>query len=214
LISQYADKCHFQLQSNDLTRSVYPFDFLLDIYFSVSSSSLNQTATVTNTSEDAMPASLGYHPGFQWPLPSTNRSRKQEHILQFSADENAPIRRPVNRLLSLATEPNPVRERILTLSDELFRPGAIVFDQLASRSVWFGVPGEPGVRLDFEMPHLGLWMIPGRNFLCIEPWQGHACPEDFAGDILEKPGMIHLNPGDSFSRTMTITVNASDQSFQ
>jgi galactose mutarotase-like enzyme len=187
----------------------YPFDFILDVCFVVKGGSVEQTARVTNVGQEIMPASIGFHPGFRWPLPSPSPDAelpRDEHLLLFEADEYAPVRRPVNRLLSRRSEPTPIVDRRLRLSDGLFAGGAIIFDKLASRSIWFGIIGEPGVRLDFDTPHLGLWMLPGARFLCIEPWQGYACPEDFSGEILEKPGMIHLNPGESFSRQMVITV--------
>ena len=55
-------------------------------------------------------------------------------------------------------------------------------------------------------PHLGLWMRPGGDFLCIEPWAGMASPPDFDGDILEKPWMILIPPGESRRAGYTVTV--------
>lgn len=216
VLSRDGNQCSMQLRSDECTRLTYPFEFVLDVCFVLQAGRVEQTARVTNVGHDVMPASLGFHPGFQWPLPSRtleDRSAKDRHVVIFQHDEFAPVRRPVDRLLFKESEPSPVINRRLPLSDDLFDKGAIVFDQLRSQSVWYGVPGRQGVRVDFDTPHLGLWMIPGAKFLCIEPWQGHACPEGFAGEILDKPGMIHLNPGESFFRQMVITVNASDSEF-
>jgi len=211
VLSCDGNQCLMQLQSDDRTRLVYPFEFLLEVRIVVTNGRVEQTARVTNMDHEVMPASLGFHPGFQWPLPALSpkgQMGKERHVVVFQDDEFAPVRRPVNRLLSKESEPSPVSNRRLSVSDNLFRKGAIILDQLRSRSVWFGVPEEQGVRVDFDTPYLGLWAIPGADFLCIEPWQGHACPEDFVGELLEKPGMIHLNPGESFSHQMAITVNA------
>ena len=211
--SQAADRCLLRLVSDEQTRASYPFDFQLDVAFRVDGNKLCQTATVTNTGPDIMPASIGFHPGFQWPLPSVADGTPQKHVVLFAGDEPAPVKRLEGHLLSASRFPSPVEGRCLALSHGLFAMGAVIFDRLASRSLWFGVPGSPGVQIDFpDLPHLGLWMLPGARFLCIEPWQGHACPEGFEGEILAKPGMIHLAPGASFSRRLEITVGVPPRS--
>jgi galactose mutarotase-like enzyme len=69
----------------------------------------------------------------------------------------------------------------------------LIFDQLKSRAVNFGVPGEPSIRIRFpDLPHLGVWTKPGAGFLCIEPWQGYAAPLGFAGELKDKPGGVLL----------------------
>ncbi len=45
------------------------------------------------------------------------------------------------------------------------------------------------------MPQLGIWMKPGAGFICIEPWHGFASPEDFDGELKDKPGMTLVAPG-------------------
>jgi len=85
--------------------------------------------------------------------------------------------------------------------DGLFEKGALVFDKLASRSLIYG----DAVRVAFpHMPHLGIWTIPGAGYVCIEPWQGHASPEDFDGELADKPGMVAIMPGATESFGMSI----------
>ena len=84
----------------------------------------------------------------------------------------------------------------LMLSEDLFVDDVLFLDQVASRRVDYVSPEGPAVRVRFSgMPHLGLWSKPGAGFLCIEPWQGHAAPEGFAGDLAKKPGMISIAAG-------------------
>ena len=59
-----------------------------------------------------------------------------------------------------------------------------------------------GLNLAWEgFPHLGVWTKPNLGpegtpaFLCIEPWQGYADPEGFAGEFTEKPGSFLVAPG-------------------
>jgi len=45
-------------------------------------------------------------------------------------------------------------------------------------------------------PELGVWSKPdGAPFVCIEPWHGTGSPSDFDGEFADKPGLMHLAPG-------------------
>lgn len=210
VISLEDDSCCLSLASDDLTRARYPFDFRLDMRFKLDAGRLWQTATVTNAGSQTMPASFGFHPGFQWPLPSDSAARQEAYEIIFTQAESAPIRRLANNLLADCSFSTPVMGRRLPLSPEHFQLGSVIFDRLCSRSLWFGTPDRSGVRIDFpDCPYLGLWMLPGAAFLCIEPWQGYPCPEGFHGDIMEKPGMIHLAAGESFSRSIGISTGVA-----
>jgi galactose mutarotase-like enzyme len=59
------------------------------------------------------------------------------------------------------------------------------------------------------MPHLGVWTKPGSGFICIEPWQGHADPEGFEGELASKPGIVLIQPGGTRNFTMTITIDSA-----
>ncbi|ANY84771.1 hypothetical protein BB934_38040 (plasmid) [Microvirga ossetica] len=197
------DHCVLVYTANDQTRESYPFDFRLQVSFELSDASLVQRATVTNLGDDDMPSSVGFHPGFQWPLPSSGTSGREKHVVMFERHEDHPVRRISDCGLEPPVHPTPVFHQEIHLDDELFRAGAIVFDRLRSRKAWFGVPGLEGVRIDLcDMPHLGLWTLPPANFLCIEPWQGYGDPKDFTGQLLDKPGMVRLAPGASYTRTI------------
>ena len=201
LVSSGTEHCTWRLEASEATRRQYPFGFRLDITYRIEAGVLEMTAAVTNTGGDAMPAAFGFHPALRWPLPYGKP--RAAHEIVFERDEPAPIRRPVDGLLSLAQYPTPVRDRRLVLRDDLFEAGAMVFDGLASRSLVYG----EALRVSFpHMPHLGIWTKPGAGFVCIEPWQGHASPEDFDGDLADKPGMIAIMPGTTESFAMSIAL--------
>ena len=48
-----------------------------------------------------------------------------------------------------------------------------------------------------DFPHAALWTRPHAPFLCLEAWTGYSDPEEFAGDLFDKPGMRALEPGES-----------------
>ena len=199
-----------RLAPDDDKRRQFPFDLQLDVDFTLVDGVLHQTATVINVDDGPAVASVGFHPGFAWPSPAAPAVASTAYVVDFMVDESSSVHRIVGGYLSGATAANPVMERRLALDPELFRNDAIVFKDVASRSVWFGVPGHTGVRVGFDCPTLALWMRPGGRYLCIEPWQGHHCPEGFAGDVMDKPGMVALAPGGSFSRTMSIEIDVQE----
>jgi galactose mutarotase-like enzyme len=202
LVGSDAASCTWRLESSEATRRQYPFEFRLDVTYRIEGATLHMEARVTNTGAAVMPASFGFHPALRWPLPyGTSRAA---HEIVFERDEPAPIRRPIDGLLSAAQFATPVRDRHLLLHDDLFEDGALVFDTLASRSVLYG----EAIRVDFpRMPHLGIWTKPGAGYVCIEPWQGHASPEGFDGELADKPGVIAITPGATESFGMSIGVS-------
>jgi galactose mutarotase-like enzyme len=154
-----------------------------------------------------MPMSFGFHPAFRWPL--APHERREDYEIRFEADEPAPIRRAAGGLLTSERLASPVEGRVLQLKDSLFEEGAIVFDALDSRSVTYGPRRAPAVRIDFRnMPHLGIWAKPGAPFVCIEPWQGYAAPTGFAGELIDKPGIVSVSAGASAAYEMSIELMA------
>jgi len=204
LVASDAAHCTWRLEASAATRRHYPFDFRLDVTYRIEGAALYMTAEVSNTGDGVMPASFGFHPALRWPLPYGKP--RAAHEIVFERDEPAPVRRPIDGLLSSVRYPTPVRDRRLVLHDGLFEDGAIVFDRLASRSLVYGEL----VRVAFpRMPHLGIWTKPGAGYVCIEPWQGHASPEGFDGELADKPGMVAIPPGASESFGMSIEVVGS-----
>ena len=190
LVSSDTARCTWRLEASEATRRQYPFEFRLDVTYAIEGGALQITAEVANRGDGVMPASFGFHPALRWPLPY-GRPRAAHEIV-FEQEEPAPIRRPVDGLLSSACYPTPVRGRRLVLHDSLFEDGAIVFDRLASRRLVYG----DALSVSFpRMPHLGIWTKPGAGFVCIEPWHGFASPESFDGELADKPGIVRIPPG-------------------
>jgi galactose mutarotase-like enzyme len=196
----------FRLSADEATLAVYPFRFELDVNFSLEDSSLAVTSWIRNLDVREMPASLGYHPAFVWPLPYGED--RAAHFIEFEANEPAPIRcLDGNGLLSPQGSPTPVMNRRLTLRDELFAADALVFDKIVSRTVTYGSEVGPRIAVSFPgVPYLGLWTKPGARFICIEPWQGVTDPQGFNGEFKDKPGCVRLPPGAAAAIGMTITL--------
>lgn len=211
LVERSAAAATFQLEDDDATRAAYPFAFRLDIRFAIDGAALSIVAALSNPGDAPLPASFGFHPALRWPLPGG--APRAAHRLQFAREETAPIRRiDAAGLIRPDPAPTPVVARALALDDALFVDDALIFDRLASRSLVYGAPGATGLEIGFpDMPHLGIWTKPGAGFLCIEPWQGMADPQGFAGAFRDKPGVIAVAPG--ATRRFTMRIAIADRAF-
>ncbi|NLH81499.1 MAG: aldose 1-epimerase family protein [Phyllobacteriaceae bacterium] len=194
-----------RLEASAATRQNWPFDFRLDVRHALVGPRLTTTATLTNLSDEPMPAAFGFHPAFRWPL--AGAGPRSHHVVRFATAEPAPVRRlDADGLLTAQPRPTPVEGDLLPLSDDLFAEDALIFDQPVSRRLTYG-GGDVRLTIEFpDMPHLGLWSKPGAPFLCVEPWQGFADPAGFADEITAKPGMVILAPGATRRFEMSVTL--------
>lgn len=205
VVSQAHDAIVLRLAADARTRETYPFDFRLDLAYTVTGTELRIAATIANHDARPMPASFGLHPALRWPLPYGQP--RADHRIRFEHDEPAPVRRLTrDGLLSPERHPTPVVGHVLTLRDALFVDDALIFEAPASRRVSYGADDGPRLDLRFDdFPTLGLWTKPGgAGFICIEPWQGHSDPAGFDGEIHDKPGIVVIAAGQARTFTMTI----------
>jgi galactose mutarotase-like enzyme len=200
-----AGGCQLELHDDAQTQAVYPFAFRFTIGYAVTGDTLTVTYGVHNTGDVVLPASVGAHPAFRWPLAAG--LPKSAHTLTFAEPELAPIRRLEDGLLKREDYPTPIEGRTLKLDESLFAADAIILDRPASHSVRYSAPGAPVIEVAWEaFRELGLWSKADGNFLCIEPWYGYASPVDFDGEFETKPGLLHIAPGDTELLTLKIRV--------
>ena len=188
--------CQLVLSDEPDTSSRYPFAFRLEVTYALSGAELEVTLRIDNLSDEVLPASIGAHPAFNWPL--SPELAKDEYILTFSDNEIAPIRRLKEGLMRAAPEPTPIHGKTLALSERLFDEDAVILDVLASSSVRYAGPRGPSIEMSWEgFRELGIWSKPGgAPFLCIEPWRGFASPSNFDGEFADKPGLMHIPPAE------------------
>jgi galactose mutarotase-like enzyme len=177
------------------TRALYPFAFRLEVEFALSRGALENRLIVANTDARPLPYACGLHPAFRWPLGGS----QSEHAILFEADERpeVPIIGP-GGLFSKPVRRTPLEGNRLPLEPQMFTRDALCFLDIRSRSLAFdnGEGARLVVTLD-DFPHVGFWTLPPAPYLCIEPWTGHGDPDDFHGDLYEKPSMRILQPGET-----------------
>ena len=204
-LERSATSCTLVLTDDAQTRARYPFAFRLAVTYTVQEADLEVAFEVTNTGDETLPASIGAHPAFNWPLLSG--LRKDAYRLTFPNEEREPIRRLKDGLLRAVPEPTPVRGETLDLSEHLFQDDAVILDRPASTSVRYAADRGPSIEVSWQgFRELGIWSKPGAPFLCIEPWHGFASPSDFDGEFTDKPGLMQIAPAATRRLTCRIGV--------
>lgn len=202
-------RCVLVLEDSETTRALYPFAFRLTASYTLDSAGLDLTLTIANKGKETLPASIGGHPAFNWPLQPG--LAKESYSLTFASAESSPVRRLDGGLLRPATEPSPVKGAVLPLSESLFTDDAVIFDRIESNAVRYAAPTGPWLTMSWRgFRELGVWSKPsGAPFLCIEPWRGYASPAGFDGEFSDKPGLMHIAAGAEEQLSFRIEVGSS-----
>ncbi|MEL1244413.1 aldose 1-epimerase family protein [Flavobacterium sp. DGU11] len=204
---EFAVKSHnghsvvFSLLSDDDTKRLYPFDFELELTYTLEGKTLRIDYTVSNKSGGDMPFSIGAHPAFALP------GNFEEYSLIFENDEQPISTQLENDLLSDKTITLPVQNKVLPLTYELFKNDALILKNHTSRTLEIVKNGDPLLKVAFsDFPHLGIWTKQNAPFLCIEPWKGYSDPHDASGNIVEKESITILASGQSFQAGFSIVI--------
>jgi galactose mutarotase-like enzyme len=201
LVARSESSATLALEQDEDTLTLYPFAFRLEAHFVLRPGELGIALTVANRDPRPLPYAVGLHPGFRWPLDGS----AAPHAIRFEAEERAevPVIAP-GGLFSARRRPVPLDGCALTLTAELMAKEALSFLDAASRRLVYdnGAGTRLCVTLE-DFPHIALWSLPPAPFLCIEAWTGHGDPEDFSGDLYDKPSMRILAPGESAAHGAT-----------
>lgn len=202
LLDKSIDRAVFVLQANPDTRAVYPFEFELRLTYSIDASGLRIDYMVRNKSNQRMPFSLGAHPAFALPL------GVDRYALRFDGVSALRYHLLDGDLLAEKTDSIALDQHRLPLHDGLFAYDALVFLDVPGKTATLLEDDKPVLTVDYHrFPDLGLWKKTGANFLCIEPWHGYADPVNASGNLIEKPGIIRLEPHGNFETYFKITVH-------
>ncbi|OXB08434.1 aldose epimerase [Flavobacterium plurextorum] len=201
LIEKTENSAVFSLESNPETLKKYPFEFELQLIYSLEKTSLNIEYIVINKSDRKMPFSIGAHPAIALPENFENYSFKfeKEELLKFNLLEND--------LISNKTEVLKTSDNLVRLNYKLFENDALVFKTLESNSLTILENEKPYIEVDFEdFPSLGIWTKDQAPFVCIEPWFGYSDTAENSGDLYQKEGILLLDTDQIFHSKFSIKI--------
>ncbi|MHA3788875.1 aldose 1-epimerase family protein [Flavobacterium hauense] len=191
----------FSFVSDQDTRKQYPFDFELELKYTIREKTLHLDYTVKNTGKIVMPFSIGAHPAFALP------GNFEDYSLEFEKEESLISSQLENDLISDKTIEIPSKSGKLNLSYDTFKNDALIFKSLESGYVSIAKNSSPFLKVVFEnFPHLGIWTKQEAPFLCIEPWQGYSDAYNASGNLENKEGIIMLEPNKEYNAGFSIQI--------
>lgn len=189
----------FSLTSSEKTLAIYPYQFELQIIYTLIDNALRVCYKVINHDKNTMYFSVGGHPAFN--VPFYPGEKYEDYYLEFEQEEKllthtiAP-----DGNLSGKTEPVQLTGRKLRLTKELFANDALVFKNIKSREI--AIKSDKHDKfLTVQYPHfnhMGIWAKSGADFVCIEPWLGYSDTEGIVTDIKQKEAIQHVKYGHVF----------------
>lgn len=201
LIEKTQNSAVFSLESNEETLKKYPFEFELQLIYTIENTSLNIEYAVINKGESKMPFSIGAHPAIALP------ENFENYAFKFEKAETLKFNLLENDLISNKTEVLKTTQNLVPLNYKLFENDALVFKTLESNSLTILENSKPYIEVDFEdFPSLGIWTKNQAPFICIEPWFGYSDTADNSGDLFHKEGIIVLEAEQAFHSKFSIKI--------
>ncbi|MDV7105131.1 hypothetical protein R3X26_12030 [Vibrio sp. TH_r3] len=183
------EKVTLQLCSSNETREQYPFDFVLEVTFSLQPRGLEVSYKISNSGREAMWFSIGSHPGLEI---GRNAVVKFEFVSQpFIGNKG---------FTSLTEQANiSILDKKIVLEQWDFSNGPLYFTDLPAQSIVLEDQtfGMRVIEID-DSPFFALWKLKGENFICLEPWQGITSSGE-EESLPEKRGMIRLEADNQFN---------------
>jgi galactose mutarotase-like enzyme len=203
LENQQRDKVSLILKSTPEIRKSYPFKFLLRAIFSLHNDILSVNYEVENIDEHIMFFCIGSHPAISLPLESTKLA---DYYVEFEENETLYPYKLVDELLVRQKKAYLKNEKVINLNKNIFDDDALIFSGIKSRNIYVkNNKNDRNIKINIQdAPDLGIWAKPGADYVCIEPWHGYDDTVDATGILEEKPGIIMLEPGNTFKTGYSI----------
>jgi galactose mutarotase-like enzyme len=210
-ISSFENHLIFQLESNESTKSLFPFDFVFQISYLIEGNSLKISYRVINRGDNTMYFGIGAHPAFSCPIKSTRLEENtsfEGYLINFEKEEQLQTYRLNEGLINSKPELLEENSSMIHLTRELFDQDALIFNNL--KSSWVGLAhfeiGQIVKVYSKEFNWLGIWSLnkDGADFVCIEPWQSHADFVDEIEGFENKKDIILLKPESDWVKSFEI----------
>jgi galactose mutarotase-like enzyme len=144
------------LEDDEATRASYPFRFRAELAIAVADGWLDVRLSVSNPGDRPLPVAPGWHPYFLLADAAKGEARVLTDATR-ARDNRTGQELAIDGPIDLTTP-----EVDLHLADHRDRRAPLVR------------PGKPSVIVEFNPGVLVVWTLAGRDFVCVEPWDGPA----------------------------------------
>lgn len=201
LVEVSENKAVFSLSSSVETLKVYPFNFELQISYTLLNNKLEIGYQISNKNDFEMPFSIGAHPAFALP------NNFENYSLGFDSNEILTSFELENDLLSNKTNTILLKENKLPLTYSLFEKDALIFKKLRSKKITILENNTPLLLVEFsDFKNLGIWTKSNAPFICIEPWLGYSDTIEASGNIVEKEGIQYIGSEKLFNCHFSVEI--------
>jgi len=209
LVERSENQLTYKLESTSNTLKVYPFKFEFYISYTLKDNMITVSHKVINSDNKTLYFSLGGHPAFKCPV--YDNEQYSDYQLVFEHTENASTH-SLNLdtgLFTGKTEPIFNNNNSISLHYDLFNKDALIFKDLKSRKVTLQnkIKGDILTMYFKDFNQLGVWAKPHANYVCIEPWLGHADHEKTDQLLTTKEGIVSLDIGNEFRASYSIEIS-------
>ena len=201
LIEKTDSKVTFSLKASTETKIIYPFDFELQISYTLEENGLSVGYKIFNATNESMPFSIGAHPAFA--LPETFES----YTLAFEFNEELKSYILENDLLSDNSFKVILHKNKLPLTYSLFENDALIFKEIQSKRITLLENEKPILTIHYsDFKNFGIWTKINAPFICLEPWLGYSDTYESSGNINEKEGIQFVGANSAFLCTFKIEI--------
>lgn len=201
LIDKKENSATFSLKSSDETVKKYPFDFELQLIYTLENKSLKIAYKVINNGNTKMPFSIGAHPAFALP------GNFEDYSLEFQDEKPLEYFLLDDGLISDTTALLSLDKKQLHLNYKLFENDALVFKTIESKALTIFENRTPILKVYYEgFPNLGIWTPQNASFICIEPWFGYSDTATNFGNLFEKEEIQILDANAIFNSDFSIAI--------
>ncbi|WP_313581521.1 aldose 1-epimerase family protein [Chishuiella sp.] len=207
-IENNESKIIFSLKSNKDTIKIYPFQFDLQIIYSLDSNRLNVDYIVKNLEkENDLLFSLGAHPAFN--IEVNDDKNYSDYEIYFPSDEFLEINQLTNNLIAENKKIINLNNKKLDLSYQLFESDALVMTNLKSESLILRnkIDNDSLIFSFNNFPFFGIWAAKNANFVCLEPWSGIADFENHNQHLEQKVGILKLSSTENWKANWFIEIS-------
>lgn len=193
-----------KISSDDATKSRYPYDFELEVTYSIVGNKLNVSCTVTNTGSGDMPFFIGGHPGFLCPFEADKDSTFEDYDVVYEKPETIVQELESGNVTVLDNE------KSVHITRELFRNDVFLKDKPSSSQVSL-VSRKSGKSVTVSYDNSGciaVWSPYDERgtFVCLEPWAAapvYCCDTE---ELTEMPHARHISGGEKYTFAFDITI--------
>ena len=206
LINSNNNQLNFELNSDENTKSKFPFNFKLQVNYALSNNILKITYTVLNKSNSNLYFSIGAHPAFNT---TYNGSSLNEYSLLVDKNKFE-VTKLKNGYIDNTYETLEIQNNTLKLNSSLFDNDAIILEnnQINKIELLNNAKTHSVKMICENWPFFGIWTKSNNSkFICLEPWYGISDSSTHDQQFINKKGIIELKSNSNFVCNYSIAFN-------